>query len=128
MTAVHINIGNSDDKLSQARWAAFHADVDRAVQQTGSYPGGAVHGAWVSPSTSRWQNACWCLQLPDDPLAVEALRTYLSRLTDEYAQDSIAWTAGETEFISGKGRDLPLDDAGAEVRREPDAEVDAGGA
>ncbi len=99
MTAVHINIGNSDDKLSQARWAEFWSAVDRAVKTTSTYPGGAVHGAWVSPSTSPWQNACWCLQLPADPLAVEALRTYLDRLRVEYGQDSIAWTPGETEFI-----------------------------
>jgi hypothetical protein len=97
---VYISVGNSDDKLPQARWATFVREVRRAVGQTGSYDGGQVHGDWYSSPTAQWQNACWCLQLPDDPLATKALRTYLSQLAAEYGQDSIAWApAAQTEFL-----------------------------
>lgn len=102
MTAVvYIGIGNSDDKLSQAQWSEFVTEVSYAIQQTGGYPGGAVHGEWFSPCGARWQNACWCLQLPDNPLAVEALKIHLRHLAGQYEQDSIAWAqAPATEFLS----------------------------
>lgn len=98
---VCISIGNSDDKLSQTRWSEFVSRVSYAVQQTGSYKGAQVHGEYWSSPTAPWQNACWWLQLPDDPPAIEALRIWLARLAAEFGQDSIAWLTGKPEFLRG---------------------------
>lgn len=84
-------IGNSDDKLSQARWADFAEDLldvaDRAE-------GAQIHFLGCSPATAPWQNMLCALDLGDGPEA-EALRgqirSELADLCGRYGQDSIAW-------------------------------------
>jgi hypothetical protein len=78
VNGAYICIGNSDDKLPQERWASFIGDVDRAVGQVGAWKGGQVHGRWFSAPDAPWQNAVWCLQLPDDQLIVMALKGHLA--------------------------------------------------
>jgi hypothetical protein len=97
---VCISIGNSDDKLTQRRWSEFVEAVSYVVRQAGKFEGAQVHGEYFSPSSAPWQNACWWLQLPTDPMGTEALRIRLGQLRDEYGQKSIAWLAGETEFLT----------------------------
>lgn len=95
---VYVSIGNSDDKLSQREWSAFHADVRCELIGAGA----RFHGQWVSPSTSEWQNACWLAELNE--AIVEELKTNLGRLARKYRQDSIAWArVPETEFLPGAG-------------------------
>lgn len=95
MITAYVSIGNSDDKLSQAEWAAFHARVHDQV----SYYAGQVHGAWVSGSASAYQNACWCVEV--DESAVPSLKSNLARLARMYRQESIAWATARTEFLPG---------------------------
>jgi hypothetical protein len=91
---VYVSIGNSDDKLSQARWAMFQMDVARAL--TGA--GAKFHGEWHSHAGSMWQNACWCFEIV--PTVAEKLKLQLGRLANAYDQDSIAWAeAPRTEFL-----------------------------
>ncbi len=96
---VCISIGNSDHKLSQARWAEFVQIVSHVVYRVGKLEGAQVHGEYFSPTAAPWQNACWWLQLPTDPMRTQALRSRLRQLRAEYEQTSIAWLAGETEFL-----------------------------
>lgn len=104
MLTVYVSIGNSDDKLPQADWASFHTGVDAVIRRAAHQ----VHGAWVSPSTDPWQNACWCIVL--DPNAymdraedIDWLRVQLANLAKAYDQDSIAWAeAPTTEFLGPK--------------------------
>lgn len=106
MTTVYVSIGNSDDKLTQADWAAFHAAVDGVIRRAARQ----MHGAWVSPSTDPWQNACWCFEVVADPdpdyCQARWLRGQLTNLAGAYGQDSIAWAeAPNVEFLgSGGGR------------------------
>ena len=94
MTIVYISIGNSDDKLSQTEWSAFHGSV-AAVIRRGS---GRIIGAWVSPSTDPWQNACWCVEVADQMR--DWLRGRLANHALAYEQDSIAWAeAPTTDFL-----------------------------
>ena len=93
---VYVSIGNSDDKLKQVDWAAFHATVNRCILTARGYRG--MHGRWVSEPTSPWQNACWCFEIRDSDM--EFLKKDLRSLAQEFDQDSIAWAqAPVTEFL-----------------------------
>lgn len=95
MKTVYISIGNSDDKLTQAEWAAFYRDANLLVRE---YAEG-VHGQWVSEPASAWQNACWCIEI--DRGLVSNLKQRLGELAGKYRQDSIAWAeTPSTEFLS----------------------------
>lgn len=91
-----IQIGDSDDKLTQAEWAEFIGTVRRLVVQAG--PAVIIHGEWFSAPDSRWQNANWCIQV-DNPNIRNALRLGLIQIREKFRQDSIAWTQGEVTFI-----------------------------
>jgi hypothetical protein len=83
---VYASIGNSDDKLSQRAWAAY-LERFRTIMRTYS---ATVFGDWVSESSSRYQNACMCIEV-----AVEQtteLSRALTHLREFYRQDSIAFT------------------------------------
>lgn len=95
MITVYISIGNSDDKLTQAEWAAFYRETCLAVREHAA----AVHGQWVSEPASAWQNACWCIEIDDE--AAGFLAAELSGLANVYHQDSIAWAEATTKFIEG---------------------------
>lgn len=91
---VYISIGNSDDKLSQRRWADFVADVHFLLEDAGR----TVHGAWHSAPAAPWQNACWCLELPES--VVERIKAQLAVIAGQYEQDSIAWAeVPSTDFL-----------------------------
>jgi hypothetical protein len=91
---VYISIGNSDDKLTQADWSLFQGETDRLV----NLQGGIVHGVWSSNPWSKWQNACWCVELPQEN--TEPLKKQLQVLAAVFSQDSIAWAeVRDTEFL-----------------------------
>ena len=99
MLTVYISIGNSDDKLPQVDWATFRREADAAIRRVAH----RVHGAWVSPSTDAWQNACWCVVLVPGS-DVTWLRGQLANLAKAYQQDSVAWAeVPETEFLCAAG-------------------------
>lgn len=101
-TSIVIAIGNSDNKLSQARWSLFYGEVDATVRHYEQLAGFAVHGRWVSPSTAPWQNAAWSLGVEDDMLThTRDLKHQLQRLLPAFGQDSLAWTVGQTLLLSG---------------------------
>jgi hypothetical protein len=91
----YISIGNSDDKLVQTEWAQYCYQVHRVVSNSGP-----MYGEWYSPSNSSYQNACFCVEIPNDD-AVERLRVSLSILCRSFGQDSIAFASAKAEFIVG---------------------------
>lgn len=94
MATVYASIGNSDDKLTQARWSEFHASFASEVRDYAT----AVHGAWLSAPDAPWQNACMCFEV--DPADVADLKHALATLAAEFGQESIAWAeVSRTEFI-----------------------------
>lgn len=100
-TAV-ILIGNSDDKLSQATWSAYCADVEAAVSWAAG-AGAVVHFAGAAHASAPWQNAAWAVLLPADGGVRDELRTRLARIAGEYRQESVAWVEAEPEFLSAAG-------------------------
>ena len=93
MKTITIQIGNSDDKLTQMKWAHFYADVNHEITQAKA----RVHFAGPSPAQAAWQNACWVIEI--DGSEALALKAALIPLREQYQQDSIAWTEGETFFL-----------------------------
>lgn len=90
----YVSIGNSDDKLAQHDWACFVADVTLILHRHNV----RFHGSWFSEPASMWQNACFCIELPD--VLAGPLKQDLAAMARKYHQDSIAWAeAPETEFL-----------------------------
>lgn len=90
----YISIGNSDDKLTQARWAEFVEQVSDTLHDH-TY---TRHGEWFSVPSAPWQNACWCVELlPQD---AERLKFALADDAKAFDQDSIHWLAGDGEFLT----------------------------
>lgn len=99
MTCVYISVGNSDDRLTQQQWAALVGDVRAAVAETVAVAG-VLHGYWLSAPDQPWQNACWCVELPQLPDVVMLLKERLRVIAGVHRQDSIAWAvAPDTEFL-----------------------------
>lgn len=98
---VYIGIGNSDGKLSQARWATFSSFVRAAVSSASRAGDGEILGEWYSPPNSRFQNACLCIRLPIDPDVVDKLKDDLADLGRYFDQDCVSWSvAPVTEFLT----------------------------
>lgn len=90
-STVYFAVGNSDDKLTQAGWAAFLGDINAALILA-KLDGAVVQFAGTSWPDAPWQNAMWCVQVPDQRVR-EALRTHVRQLAGRYLQDSVAWAA-----------------------------------
>ena len=99
-TIAVVQIGNSDDKLTQEEWSQFcastHSTVfSRAYQQR-------IHFYGFAPSDAPWQNACWVFELSTNPEVTSDLHNALAVVARNYRQDSIALTIGETTFVKAK--------------------------
>ena len=90
---VTIQIGNSDDKLTQKQWAAYVEDVSTAVKETCP----DVHFFGGSPNWTEWQNVAMVVNASKEDLT--CLRLKLADIKKLYNQDSIAWTQGVTAFV-----------------------------
>lgn len=91
--STYISIGNSDDKLTQIRWADYAAALLGAAASAGQ-----LHGVWYSAPTSLYQNMCVCLDVRPEQIA--ELKRQLFVLAVRFDQDSIAWADSPgTEFI-----------------------------
>ena len=91
MKTVTIQIGNSDDKLSQREWSGFIRDMNINLS------GVEIHFQGTSYGDKEWQNACWVILIEDfdfDRVKKGVWQTGLF-----YGQDSVAWTMGDTEFL-----------------------------
>lgn len=93
MRSVTIQIGNSDDKLTQTEWSKYVHEVSELVV----WKAVEVHFFGCSPSDREWQNACWAITVEAND--VDSLRSGLARIRATYRQDSVAFTTGTTEFV-----------------------------
>lgn len=92
MRTITVQIGNSDDKLTQHEWADF-------VQNTGTMLGnfGQIHYHGCSEGSRPWQNAAWIIAIEDD--GVGFIIKNLTEIRKLFRQDSAAITVGETQFV-----------------------------
>lgn len=93
MKTVAIQIGNTDDKLTQMMWSAFikqaYATICRRAAQ--------VHFSGYSDPAESWQNAAFIFEISEG----EAVKLWdeMMKMAGAYNQDSIAWTEGRTLFV-----------------------------
>lgn len=106
---VYVSIGNSDDKLTQARWSAFHKYVNAAVRTVACH----VYGNWLSEPSTPWQNSCIAFAITPD--RVPQLKARLRALAGEFGQDSIAWAQATMAFIEPEEYINPVTTDGAGV-------------
>ncbi len=95
MKTITIQIGNSDDKLSQSSWSAFIHRVNNTIDIY-AYD---VYFTGFSLPTAGWQNACWVFSITHE----KSLRLWgeMKVICSDFKQNSIAWTEGDTTFING---------------------------
>jgi hypothetical protein len=93
MKTITIQIGNTDDKLTQALWAQFFERCNDLIRTLAH----RTHFAGCSVGSAPWQNACWVILIADD--LAQVLQKRLTELREQFHQDSVAWTEGETVFI-----------------------------
>lgn len=93
MKTVVIQIGNSDNKLSQSEWSHFAHAVRHSVERFGIETHFSGGSDWDAP----WQNACWICEVPDT--SVELFVCDLNSIRHAYKQESIAIIIGDVVFI-----------------------------
>lgn len=90
---VTVQIGNSDDKLTQEEWSRFVQCVQIAIKTYGSQ----MHFRGGAAADAPWQNYAWVFAIL--PHRLRALRTELTNIGIKFRQESVALTIGKTEFI-----------------------------
>lgn len=99
MITATIQIGNSDNKLTQQEWSQFIDRIEAHVETLVEDNLARAHFFGCSAGRDQWQNAAWVIELYDDE-AVARLRNTLSSAAARFKQDSIALTLGATQFVS----------------------------
>lgn len=92
ITAV-IQIGNSDDKLTQVEWAGYCAQMHQEVLLICTH----VHFFGGCATHDEWQNVCWVLEIEKD--CIGALKRVVSAIRKTWRQNSAAITLGSTKFV-----------------------------
>lgn len=95
---ITIQIGNSDNKLTQQEWSQFILDVNNLIYTNINLSiNASVYFSGGSESSKPWQNYCWVFNT--DQHILNKIISSLEEIRKAYRQDSIALTTGETRFI-----------------------------
>ena len=94
-TTVAIQIGNSDDKLTQKQWAMFVAELRDHVERCDC----KIHFWGASVNYEPWQNLCCICGVPSRDGLLERFTRGITNIRKRYDQDSAAVLIGETLFI-----------------------------
>lgn len=95
MKTITVQIGNSDDHLSQKEWSEFVIWIDSEIRQRAAkifFFGTAIP---VSP----YQNACWVFDIDISLQDYTVLKIMLKNVKEYYHQNSVAFTVGDTIFL-----------------------------
>jgi hypothetical protein len=91
-----VQIGNTDNKLSQTDWAMFVEEINGILREFRA----VVHFFGGPPTYAPYQNTCWVFSVPStEPYSLADMKTAITTIRAQYDQDSAAWTEGTTEFI-----------------------------
>jgi hypothetical protein len=94
VNTICIQIGNTDDKLTQEEWSEFCNDIKAICE---SYEDTIIHFCASSDGSLPWQNFCIVVEAEND--VIYWMKKHLITLKVKYNQDSIAILEGDTEFI-----------------------------
>jgi hypothetical protein len=90
-----IQIGNSDNKLTQQEWSRFYNHIHNLVDDYGT-----VHFRGTSLPNAPYQNACFVIESE----SMDGLKYQLGITAKDFKQKSIALTIGDTEFVEARNR------------------------
>jgi hypothetical protein len=93
MITVTLQIGNSDNKLTQQEWHEFALWIGGKVRSYAS----EVYFNGASNAVAPWQNAAWVFDVEE--AKIEELKYYVKDARRKFKQDSVAWTEGTTTFL-----------------------------
>jgi hypothetical protein len=93
MKTVVIQIGNTDDKLTQIEWSAFVLMTRTMILAHCKQ----VHFFGAPANWERWQNVAWIVEVEDGNK--DKLRAAVADARQTFRQDSAAWTEGDTQFV-----------------------------
>lgn len=93
MLTATIQLGNTDDKLTQVEWAAFVLMMKTKILENCVQ----VHFFGGSCNWERWQNVCWIVELREDQL--ENLKAAVKDARETFRQDSVAFMAAYINFL-----------------------------
>ncbi len=93
MITIVIQIGNSDDKLSQGEWANYISNIHSKVKSLAK----EIHFFGGSSFDTSWQNACLAFEINE--ALCPKLYSELKFIREFFEQDSIAIIQGETIFV-----------------------------
>lgn len=96
MKTVIIQLGNTDNKLTQKEWAIFISNIEKVLSDT-KYTGLQVHFAGGSSAEKAWQNYCFVFNCYESD--IESIRFRVQNIRGLFKQDSVAFTLGKTELI-----------------------------
>lgn len=93
MKTITIQIGNSDNKLSQAEWAHYAQAVKLIVFNFAR----KIHFSGGSATWEPWQNIAWVIIPLNDDL--QEFKEALIIVRQNFNQESMAFAVGETIFL-----------------------------
>lgn len=101
MPTLVVQIGNSDNKLTQQEWARFVQAVENIILPLCDADARdqkmRMHFSGGSRSDAPWQNYCWVFEREGEPWG--DLHDRLADVARRFKQDSIALLIGDTRFI-----------------------------
>jgi hypothetical protein len=91
---VCLQIGNSDDKLTQKEWSEYYDKVDATID---FYTSVRIHFSGSSAPTAPWQNFCWVFEIDQDFYG--DMLQEITDIRERFRQDAVAVLSGQVEFI-----------------------------
>ena len=88
-----IQIGNSDDKLSQQEWSTYVKEIRLVVNEYGIET--LFFGS--SEGSQPWQNACWVVAVRETD--VGSMFRQITKIRKRYKQDWVAVVLGDVRLI-----------------------------
>lgn len=88
-----IQIGNSDNKLTQQEWSQFVDEIREATNTDGI----ETHFFASSEGSKPWQNACWVVAIRETE--VEDMLKTVKKIRRRYKQESVAIVLGDVRLI-----------------------------
>jgi hypothetical protein len=90
---ITVQIGNSDDKLTQSEWSDYVDNTKRYIQSFCE----KMHFFGGSATYKSYQNVAFVFEIRDR--YIEELEQKLKEIRESFKQDSIAWSESVTKFI-----------------------------
>jgi hypothetical protein len=91
MKTITLQIGNTDNKLTQIEWSDFVGDIAIMLEKLDA----KIHFFGGPMNWEIWQNVAWVFEAQNDNMIFQEVK----RIRRKFGQDSAAWTEGDTIFI-----------------------------